>query len=105
MLAVVVAVVAIAAGTLSFLSALDEAYERQDDVLYQVADLVARIQTSALQSTSEMELQDSDHDSSLRTQISNGTTTAPPGQQAAPLPSRCPWPTACTRWTRRAPRT
>lgn len=82
-LAIVVAVVAIAAGTFSFLSALNEAYERQDDVLYQVADLVARIQTSAPQSTSEIELQDSDHDSSLLIQISNSNAAVPSNRQAA----------------------
>ncbi|TAM88535.1 MAG: HAMP domain-containing protein [Candidimonas sp.] len=75
-LAVVIAAVTITAGTFSFLSALDEAYERQDDVLYQVADLVGRVQAVAPQALKRIRLQDEDRDSSLSVQIVGGTTAA-----------------------------
>lgn len=80
-LSVVVAVVAIAAGTFSFLSALDEAHERQDDVLYQVSDLMGRIQISAPQALHEIELQDEDHDSSLFVQIAGRGTAVEKNKQ------------------------
>ncbi|CAM5209566.1 Sensor protein QseC [Castellaniella defragrans] len=91
-LAVVVSVVAVAAGTFSFFSTLDEAHERQDDVLYQVADLAARIQAFAPQALQNIELRDEDRDSSLFVQVlaeqgSDGLHTA---SARIPIPPSLP---------------
>lgn len=68
-LAAVIAVVAVTAGVFSFLSTLDDAHERQDDVLYQVADLAARVLAAAPQAIQSIELLDDDRDSSLLVQV------------------------------------
>ncbi|MER1941540.1 ATP-binding protein [Castellaniella sp. FW104-16D08] len=75
-LSVVIAAVAITAGIFSFVSALEDAHERQDDVLFQVADLMGRIQGSAPLALQKLELQDQDHDSSLFVQILDHTPAA-----------------------------
>ncbi|TAN28972.1 MAG: two-component sensor histidine kinase [Castellaniella sp.] len=68
-LASVVAVIAVAAGAFSFLSTLDDAHERQDDVLYQVADLTTHIVATAPQAIQSIKLLDEDRDSSLIVQV------------------------------------
>lgn len=78
-LAMAVGVVAVAAGTFSFLSTLDDAHERQDDVLYQVANLASRFLASAPQAIQNIQLLDGDRDSSLLVQVL-------PPQQVSPEP-------------------
>lgn len=91
-LAAVVAVVAVVAGTFSFLSTLDDAYERQDDVLYQVAELAARVQVSAPQAIQDIELLDEDRDSSLFVEVlaAQGSSDPHTARTRIPIPATLP---------------
>ncbi|MDN5843549.1 MAG: ATP-binding protein [Alcaligenaceae bacterium] len=84
-LSIVIAAVAITAGAFSFLSALEDAHERQDDVLHQVSDLMGRIQASAPIALQKLELQDQDQDSSLFVQVLSPRPTAQGGAPDSPV--------------------
>lgn len=62
-LSLAILVVAVVAGLFSFLSALDEAHERQDDVLRQVAQLMDRQRLSPAAPSSEARPKDADEES------------------------------------------
>jgi two-component system, OmpR family, sensor kinase len=62
-LSVLILVVAVVAGTFSFLSALDEAHELQDDVLRQIAQLMDRQRMSPPPETTDTRIQDGNEES------------------------------------------
>jgi len=67
-----VSVVAIAAGTFSFISAFVEAHELQDDVLYQIAALATKQGIPQAVSQNGVRLDDSDNDSTIFVQYLPG---------------------------------
>lgn len=87
-LLLVIAVVAVAAGIFSFLSALDEAHERQDEVLYQVAGLMEQLPAQLVAHSFWTE--DEDHDSSIFIQpLARGAepSSTETGSPTLPIPS------------------
>lgn len=70
-----VSVVAIAAGTFSFISAFVEAHELQDDVLYQIAALATRQGIPPVVAQNGVRLDDSDNDSTIFVQYLPGKAT------------------------------
>lgn len=67
-----ISVVAIVAGTFSFISAFVEAHELQDDVLYQIAAFATRQDMLTPVSKNGVRLDDSDNDSTIFVQYLNG---------------------------------
>jgi two-component system OmpR family sensor kinase len=90
-LSLAVALVALAAGTFSFFSALGEAHELQDDVLYQIAGLVEQQRLSLAPAIRAARLSDSDGDSTVFVQrLGTGNAAADKAEAngVLPLPSR-----------------
>ncbi|TAL79077.1 MAG: two-component sensor histidine kinase [Burkholderiaceae bacterium] len=87
-LATVITIVAVAAGAFSFFSTLDDSHERQDDMLYQVADLASHVVASAPQAIRNVELLDEDRDSSLSVQVlGQGSADLHTASVPIPIPS------------------
>lgn len=83
-------VVAIIAGTFSFLSALDEAHELQDDVLRQVAQVIDHQRLSPVRQKIDARLKDADEESHVIVQHLGETNLSGAGVDAGgtlPLPT------------------
>lgn len=85
-LSLVILVVAIVAGVLSFLSAFDEAHELQDDVLRQVAQLMDRQRLSPGRQIVDSRLKDNDEESRVIVQRLSDGNLSPVGVDAGGLP-------------------
>jgi len=83
-LSVIILVVAGAAGAISFFSALDEAHELQDDVLYQVAELMDQRHLVLAPGAAATQLADGDDDSYVVIQPLR-PSGQPPGDGPDPL--------------------
>ncbi|HET8596456.1 MAG TPA: HAMP domain-containing sensor histidine kinase [Castellaniella sp.] len=83
-LSVIILVVAGAAGAISFFSALDEAHELQDDVLYQVAELMDQRHLVLAPGAASTQLADGDDDSYVVIQPLR-RSSQPPGAGPDPL--------------------
>ncbi|MGH8129052.1 MAG: two-component sensor histidine kinase, partial [Gammaproteobacteria bacterium] len=84
-LSLAILVVAVVAGVLSFISALDEAHELQDDVLRQIAGLMDRQHLSPAPSATDTRVKDGDEESRVIVQRLGKSNPSPVGTGDAPL--------------------
>lgn len=92
-LVAVILVVTVVAGVFAYMAAFDEAHELQDQVLRQVAELIARRQLSPMPRAAGNPLQDSDEESRVIVQYlgdGNPSLASSAMQRSLPLPSTLP---------------